>query len=113
MAVQTILQSYPQESTEQSTGSCDKKCSGSVSGFHLAGETHSYTLDFVVKKGRVTLKDVTVVSHTTTTTALAQDLQEGLRVFRGSARSAPWKGLVPWEVSQSALQDARNLGVQS
>ena len=63
-----ISQSHPQESTEQSTGSCDKKCSGSVSGFHLAGETHSYTLDFVVKKGRVTLKDLTVVSHTTTTT---------------------------------------------
>merc|ERR1711962_272913 len=52
----------------QSTGSCDKKCSGSVSGFHLTGETHSYTLDFVVRKGRVTLKDVTVVPHTTTTT---------------------------------------------
>ena len=63
-----ISQSHPQESSQQSTGSCDKKCSGSVSGFHLTGETHSYTLDFVVKKGRVTLKDVTAVPHTTTST---------------------------------------------
>jgi len=57
-----------EESARQSTGSCDKKCFGSVSGFQLAGETHSYTLDFLVKKGRVTVKDVTAVPHTNTTT---------------------------------------------
>merc|ERR1719495_783336 len=54
-----------EESARQSTGSCDKKCFGSVSGFQLAGETHSYTLDFVVKKGRVALKDVRPASYTT------------------------------------------------
>ena len=52
---------------KQSSGSCDKKCSGTVSGFELTGERHSYTLDFVVKKGRVALKDLQVTSLTTTT----------------------------------------------
>ena len=82
-----ISQSHPQESTEQSTGSCDKKCSGSVSGFHLTGETHSYTLDFVVKKGRVTMKDVTVVPHTTTTTTPTSPASEPGGTDPGSGAS--------------------------
>ena len=57
----------PQGSTDQSSGSCDKKCSGSVSGFELTGERHSYTLDFAVKKGKVAFKDVQVTALTTTT----------------------------------------------
>ena len=82
-----LSQSSPQEGSEQSTGSCDKKCSGSVSGFQLAGETHSYTLDFVVKKGRVTLKDVTAVPHTTTTTAPTSPASEPSGTGAGSGAS--------------------------
>ena len=57
----------PQGSTDQNSGSCDKKCSGSVSGFELTGERHIYTLDFSVKKGKVALKDMQVTALTTTT----------------------------------------------
>ena len=65
-----MLKSYYvnlQGSTQQSSGSCDKKCSGAVSGLELAGERHTYTLDFSVKKGKVALKVLQVTSLATTT----------------------------------------------
>merc|ERR1719394_519355 len=58
-------------STKQSSGSCDRKCSGSISGLELVNERRIFTLAFAVRKGKMSLKSLLVTPLATTT-----DLQQ-------------------------------------
>merc|ERR1719450_1229453 len=58
-------------STKQSSGSCDRKCSGSISGLELVNERRIYTLAFAVRKGQMSLKSLLVTPLATIT-----DLQQ-------------------------------------
>merc|ERR1719320_447870 len=63
-------------STKQSSGSCDRKCSGSISGLELVNERWIYTLAAAVRKGKVSLKSLLVTPLTTTT-----DLEQVTPIF--------------------------------